>query len=50
MLQINSQKNLQDTSNPYNASTLVSSYFTKSYFIPNTGFLSCLRKECNMVP
>jgi len=49
MLQINSQKNLQDTSNPYNASTLVSSYFTKSYSIPNIGFLSCLRMRCIVI-
>lgn len=30
---------------PIQSSTLVSSYFTKSYSIPNMGFLSCLRKK-----
>jgi len=45
----NSQKNLQDTSNPYNASTLVSSYFTKSYSIHSIGFLSCLRMRCIVI-
>ena len=34
---------------PYNASTLVSSYFTKSYSIPNIGFLSCLRMRCIVI-